>query len=607
MNFMKPKYKILIAGCLLLLFSCKKSFLEKEPLGPTSDLTLANKAGVEGLLKGAYSMLDGWGGPDLGGGPYSEAVSNWSFGEVGADNAHKGSTDNDQSSIARMEDHTIEPTNSYLNGKWGALYTGVQRANDVIRELALVTDGSITDEESSEIRAEAIFLRSVYLFEAAKIWGNVPYVDETITYSDGNYDVPNTEPIWPLLEKDFQRAIDSLPSTQSDAGRANSWAAKAFLGKVYMFEHKFPEAVSIFTDVISNGVTASGEKYALLPNYTDNFNPADKNNSESVFAVQMTVQDGSTAQNGNPGDILNFPVGGPTTCCGFYQPSFSLVNSYKTDASTGLPLLDTWNESNITNDQGISSTEPFTPYTGSLDPRLDFTVGRRGIPFFDFGIMSGQSWIRAQAQGGPYIYKKDVVSKTQQSTFNDIAFGWGVNQASAINYLMIRFADVLLMAAEANVEAGNLDQAENYVNEVRNRAANSQYWVHTYIDDADPSKGFTNAPAADYNIKPYPAGYFAQQGQTYARKAVRFERRLELAMEGHRFFDLQRWDNGTGYMADVLNDYIQHERNVPGLISNILNGAEFVKGKNEVYPIPQRQIDLSVHEGQPTLVQNPGY
>jgi hypothetical protein len=603
---MKSEYKALIVSCLLL-FGCRKSFLQKEPLGPTSDITLANKAGVLGLLNGAYAMLDGWGGPDLGSGPYAQAVSNWTFGGVGSDDAHKGSTDNDQSAIARIENYTEDPTNSYLSGKWGALYTGVQRANDAIRELALVTDGSITEEEASEIRAEAVFLRSVFLLDAAKIWGHVPYVDETVTYSDGNYNVPNNDPIWPHLETDFQFAIDNLPATQSDAGRATSWAAKAFLGKVYMFEHKYDQAHALFDDLILHGVTSSGEQYALLPNFTDNFNPALNNSAESIFAVQMTVHDGSTAQNGNPGDILNFPVGGPTTCCGFYQPTFSLVNSYKTDASTGLPLLDTWNDQDITNDQGLSPSDPFTPYAGTVDPRLDWTVGRRGIPFLDFGIMPGRSWVRAQDQGGPYIYKKNIVSKAQQSTYADIAFGWGVNQATSINYVMIRFADLLLMAAEADVELDNLDEAETYVNMVRNRAANAQYWVHTYVDPADPSKGFTVTPAANYKIEPYPSGTFAAQGQDYARKAVRFERKLELAMEGHRFFDLQRWDNGTGYMADVLNAYIQHESNIPGLTSNILHGAQFTKGTNEIYPIPQRQIDLSVHEGQPTLTQNQGY
>jgi hypothetical protein len=591
-----------------MVISCKQSFLDTRPYGSTSDITLANKAGVEGLLIGAYSMLDGIGGPgDFDGAPFSQGISNWVFGGIASDDAHKGSTDDDQSAAGDIEKYAVNSANPYLDAKWVSLYTGIQRANDVIRLMAKVTDGSLTEADKIELKAEAIFLRAVYHFEAAKLWRNVPYVSDSVSYENGNFYVPNTDPIWPRIEEDFQFAIANLPATHSEVGRANNWAAKAFLAKVYMFEHKFTDAKTLLDDIIQNGITSSGQHYALV-NYHDNFDPEKKNNSESVFAVQMSVHDGSAgANNGNIGDVLNFPYGGPTTCCGFYQPSFSLVNSYKTDATTGLPLLDTWNDVDVKNDQNISSDDPFTPYSGTLDPRLDYVVGRRGIPYLDWGIMPGQAWVRAQAQGGPYIPRKFVVSQAQSSTANDVAGGWAVNQASSVNYVMIRYADVLLWAAEAEIEVGSLDKAETYVNMVRDRAAKPESWVHTYIDNNDPSKGFTNTPAANYFIKLYPPGVFASQGQEYARKAIRFERKLEFGMEGHRFFDLQRYDNGTGYMANVLNAYIQHETHIPGFNFELLKGAVFTKGKNEIYPIPLHQIDLSAHNGGPTLTQNPGY
>ncbi|MCW3081491.1 RagB/SusD family nutrient uptake outer membrane protein [Segetibacter sp.] len=596
--------KCIISGFLVLLtvvVACKKSFLEKEPLGPIGESTLATKAGVNGLLIGAYSLLDGRGSP---GSNEGSAVSNWIYGGVASDDAHKGSEYGDITSIELIESYKVDPTNEYLPIKWGALYAGIQRANDVLRVMAKITDGSLTEAEVKEIKAEAIFLRGVYHLEAAKMWKNVPYIDETVSFENDNYNVSNEPPIYPKIEADFQFAASNLKTVQPQVGRANSWAAKAFLAKVYMFEHKYAEAKSLLSDIVNNGVTSAGQKYQLLANYGENFNPIKKNGSESVFAVQMSVNDRAAGHNGNAGDLLNFPGGGPATCCGFYQPSFSLVNSFKTDPVSGLPLLDTWNGANIKNDMGVDGTASFAPYEGTLDSRLDWTAGRRGIPYLDWGIMPGLPWIRAQAQGGPYVPIKNVYYKADAATTSDIYDGWGAGNVTANNYVMIRFADILLWAAEAEVEAGSLAQAEKYVNQVRSRAANPSGFVHTYVDNNDPSKGFTNQPAANYKVGLY-TGQFAQRGQEYARKAVRFERKIELAMEGHRFFDLQRWDNGTGYMADVLNEYIKHETTTYDY--QILKGATFKKGRNEYFPVPQNQIDRSKVNGSTVLKQNQGY
>jgi hypothetical protein len=273
------------------------------------------------------------------------------------------------------------------------------------------------------------------------------------------------------------------------------------------------------------------------------------------------------------------------------------VNSFKVDGTNGLPLLDTWNNSDLKNDMGIASSEPFTPTTELVDPRLDFTGGRRGIPYLDWGIMPGASWLVAQAAQGPYNNKKNVTWQKDPATYE--------NRRTSINYNMIRFADVLLWAAECEVEIGSLDQAEIYVNRIRGRAADPDYWIKTYIDPNTPMAGFTNTNAANYKIGLYTTGQFSMQGKDFARKAVRFERKIELAMEGHRFFDLQRWDDGTGYMADVLNAYIAHENSSFDYL--ILKGAQFTKGKNELYPIPQAQIDLSMTDGTATLKQNPNY
>lgn len=580
----KIKFGFIVIGGLALisiLYACKKSFLEKSPLGTLDETILANKAGVEGLLIGAYAQLNGYSG--AGGGFYS-TPSNWVFGGVASDDAYKGSDAGDQSNESNpIENYTVTASNGPVSSKWNAVYDGIVRCNSVIRTAALATDISPTELKS--ILGQARFLRGLYHFELKKVFNMVPYLDESISYAAGNYNVPNNVDIWPSIQADFMFAADNLPATYSEAGRANKWAAKAYLAKVYMFTKKFAEAKAVLDDIIANGVNTKGTKYALVPKFSDNFNAETENNSESIFQVQFSVNDGSSdASNSSWGDVLNFPYNNgsndmPGGCCGFYQPTQNLVNAYRVDAVTGLPFLTTFNDVSVKSDQGLKSTDPFVPDVAPLDPRLDFTVGRRGIPYLDWGAHPGQKWIRDQSNGGPYSPVKNVYYKRQEKNLTDASF-W-TNGVVASNYSMIRFADVLLWAAEAEVELGNLVKAKDLINIVRARAANPISWV----------QGST----ANYKIGLYAA--FASQDE--ARTAVRFERRLELAMEGHRFFDLVRW----GIAATTLNAYVTKEKT----LRSYLNAAVFKAGKNEYFPIPQGEIDQSQVAGAATLTQNPGY
>jgi hypothetical protein len=228
---------------------------------------------------------------------------------------------------------------------------------------------------------------------------------------------------------------------------------------------------------------------------------------------------------------------------------------------------------------------PFTPYTGSLDPRLDRTTGRRGIPYLDWGIHPGTDWIRPPQDYGNYSPIKNISFKEQVDKYTDQAF-WSQG-ASANNINLLRFADILLWAAEVEVEVGNLDKARDYVNQVRNRAANQEGWVK------NPDGLF----AANYHIGTYTTPW---NDIETARKAVRYERMLEFGMEGHRFFDLVRW----GIADSEINQYLQNEQKK----RVHLVGVHFQKGKNEYFPIPQKQIDLSVgKDGIQKLKQNPGY
>ncbi len=611
-NYFKLIFLICLVG-LTVIYSCKK-YLDIAPVGFLSSSVLANKAGLDGLLIGAYSMLDGFSNSNGYTGWYS-GPDNWAFGGIGADDAYKGSNTTDQPDAVPIENHSVDPSNSgYVSQKWAAWYNAVQRANDVIREVPLITDGSVSADYAAEVIAEARFLRGVDHLELAKVFRNVPYVSDSITYAAGNYNLANPGPIWDKIEADFIAAMAVLPKTQSQIGRANYYAAEAFLAKTYMFDHQYDKAMPLLNDLIDNGETSSGAKYALGA-YEDNFNPATQNNPEGVFQVQMTANDGSGGNNGNGGEALNFAAGAGTNCCGFYQPSYTLANAFKVDAN-GLPMFKTdpstgfpyYNDVNLKNDHGLLSTDPFTPTTEAVDPRLDWTVGRRGIPYLDWGLCGGEAWSRGDIT--PYNPIKNNFYKADASTVADNFQGWATNQDVANNYSMIRFAEVILWRAECEVESNQLDAAQADVNMVRARMANHpEYWVHTYVDNSDPSKGFTNTPAANYVIGLYgtPASTgFTTNGQDYARAAVYMEEQLETGMEGKRFFDLQRWDGlyggpaGSGYMANVINQYIKADTR----ISNpVLNGHTFTAGKNELYPIPQHQIDISGG----TLKQNPMY
>lgn len=590
---MKTSYKLKLALAVGLAFgatSCKDSFFDLPAIGALSDAQLKTRAGIDALLIGAYGGLDGTG---MGGGSaWNTAADNWIYGTVAGGEAKKGSDGADQAGINSIMQMSADPSNGFFNSKWVVGYEGVNRTNGVLKNLGGATD--ISDADKKRLEGEAKFLRGHYYFDLKKMFGNIPWVDETTEDAAG---VGNTEEVWSKIEADFKFAYDNLPATQSQKARANKWAAGAYLGKIQLYQKKWAEAKATFDAVIANGVTSDGQKYALIDRYQDNFNAATKNSAESIFAVQQVANDGTNSiANGNEGAMLNHPYNSPFRCCGFYQPSIDLANSFQTDAN-GLPKVSNYNATSVKNDQGVLSVTAFTPdKTVALDPRIDWTVGRRGLPFHDWGYHPGQDWIRDQSYAGPYSPKKSIYWQAGQETYADQS-SWA--PGSAININVIRFADVLLMAAEAEAQLGNLARAQELVNLVRARAAKKDSWLHEYTNPAEPTAGFSSTPAANYVIKVYPAGAFASLGKDGALSAIYFERKLELAMEGHRFFDLARW----GIAAETMNAYFAFE----GAITPDVRGGQFTKGKNEIYPIPLTQIDLSTKNGVSPLKQNPGY
>jgi len=561
-------------------------------LGTLNPQILATEKGVEGLLIGAYSLVDGEGAAGDG---FASGASNWIFGGVASDDAYKGSDPTDVADAAPMEKWvSLIPTNGSLPQKWNVCYAGAQRCNGVIATMHLATD--IPADKQTVIEAQARFLRAFYHFELKKIFNNIPYADETLTLDNTD----NTVDAWPKIEADLQFAVANLPDTwPGEPGRANVWAAKAMLAKTFMYEHKYTDAYTLLQDIIANGKTSAGDKYALLPHYYSNFNPAQKNSAESVFAAQTSVQDNSSVDwggdpNGNYGDILNFPyTGGPGACCGFDNPSQDLANAYKTDAN-GLQLLDTWFNTPWVSDGSAS------PYNGTLDPRVDLAIGRPGIPYLDWGVHPGDAWIRNPANDGHFSPKKNVYAASQKDQFTDVGSAyWGPTELVANNVNIIRYADVLLWAAECAAQAGDLATAMNYVNMVRARAQDPTGWVY--------KNGAYDAASATYGSQSvanqadnYKIGlYTSFPDQAYALKAIQFERRLELAMEGQRFFDLVRW----GIAEPTINAYIAREKAARPLKAD----AHFTAGKNEYMPIPQAEIDNINSDGKSHLKQNPGY
>ena len=573
---MKKIISLAVLALGLVIVSCGDDFLDKDPQGTLNPATLANADGVEALLISAYSLLDGWeGGWSTGGGaPWNSAASNWTYGDVYSDDAYKGTEAGDQPALELLENYTLDGSNPYMIGRWARLYDGIARANDVINVAEIAED--IDAATKAIIIAEARFLRGHYHFEAQRLWDNVPYISE----ADADVRVPNTGPIWTEIEADFAAAASALPASprNGQVGRANQMSATAYLGKIQLYQQNFGAALGNFNTVINSG------RYDLHDNFHTNFRLEGNNSVEAVFQIQASVNDGSGAGNGNQGDQLNGLQGGPRGgCCGFHQPTQNLVNQFKTE--NGLPMANA-NAVDVANDDGLTSGDAFTPHTGTLDPRLDRTVGRRGIPYLDWGVHPGADWVRNQAYAGPYSPIKQTYYAAELGTGSDTQAGWHGAGNSALNHNIIRFADVLLMAAEAEVEVGSLENARALVNRVRARAANESTWL----------KDASGANAANYEIATYDDSW---TNQGAARDAVRMERRLEFGMEGNRFFDLKRW----GIAQQVITDYLAVESTKRSYLLN----ANF-QARNIRFPIPQEAIDESSDDdGNATLTQNEGF
>jgi starch-binding outer membrane protein, SusD/RagB family len=578
---MKKKYIIfiLILAVIGTWGSCKKDFLTVAPAGALDQSLLQNTKGLDALLVGAYSMIDdmssqfGW----------ESAGTNWVYGSIRGMEANKGTDTGDQQDINPLMNFNEQPNNPYLNVKWREVYEAISRCNSLIMVADKALAAATIDQTAHDLYIQqAKVLRGWYHFEAWRMWTNVPYLDEKTDPSI----VTNADDIREKIIADLTEGTN-LPLDMGAIGKWNKTVSEVVLAKALMqMNHDYAGAATLLKDVVATGKKPNGGAIGLMQNYGDIFDIANRNGLESVYTVQYSVNDGSGANNAGNGEVLNFPYksgGSPGGCCGFFNPTQEYVNSFRT--SNGLPLLDfTYNNQPVKNDYGIAVTAAYTPDAGPLDPRLDWAVGRRGIPYWDWGLHTGADWIRLQSYSGPYSPKKQVYKKSQEGQYTEVGnwtSGWTAN-----GYRFIRYADVLLLLAECQIETGDIPGARTNINLVRERASHAS--------------GFVKMPdgsnAANYQIAQYPTSGYPFDTQANARLALRMERKLELGQEGHRYFDLQRW----GIVVSELSRVHAYERTMQWGAA-LYPDASWGLGEEDVnFPIPQNQIDIS--HGK--LVQN---
>ena len=568
---MKRKiFSLLFVTGLLTMNSCKDA-LDYTPKGVLSSSDLTSPTAVEGLVTAAYAAI---GNGDMIGPIYS----NWVYGSVRSDDAYKGGGGTgDVGEIDAIEHYNlVTPSiNAFVTRTWQNLFKSISRCNVALRAVNSLSEASYPNKKSR--LAELRFLRAHSYFTMKLLYKNIPIFDESAS-AEEILKVSNNlsnEESWNKIAADFQFAIDNLPSTQAELGRANKVAAQAYLAKLRLYQAyeqnethqvvninktRLQEVVTLTQAVISSG------KYSLSKDIADNFLAETENGSESVFAIQFTINDGTTSGRLNFEDGLNYPHGAPQYgCCGFHAPSQNLVNAHATDEN-GLPKFDTFNDSNI------------DLTTATVDPRLDHTVGIDGHPYkYDNTKPFSNSWVRDAG-----VYGNFHSMRAQQLASSSSYFKLGPFMGTAKNYDILRYDDVLLMQAEAYIELGQQASALPLINQVRKRASEST----GRLKKADGTF------ASKYLVKEYTTTGWTQ---AYARKALQWERRIEFATEGPRFFDLVRW----GIAETTLNAYINKEKTR----RTFLNTAKFTAGRDEYLPIPQAEITFT----NGLYKQNPGY
>ena len=562
---MKKKYLSLLAACSFLFAGCS-DFLDMNPNGILDEESVSGVEQLDKLVISAYSML---------GNDHSDIPFNlWPYGNVRSDDAYKGGRDESD-----IQDFHFYETSSNItanfgepDGLWYNCYIAISRANNALRSLNNVSE---QDFPNKKIRiGECRFIRGHFYFLLKVLFKSIPYIDETVAIEDygtiSNIALSNDE-LWQKIADDFKAAYDNLPESQgTDVGRANKYSAAAYLAKTYLYKAYRQDEKHNVTEInaedlkqvltFSNEVMSSD--YGLEDDFAYNFLPGSyENGKESLFAIQHSTDDGTLYGRLNFSDALNVPMKFSGSC-DFQKPSQNLVNAYKT--VNGLPEFSDYNKAD------------YNANTDKVDPRLYHTVALPGVPYkYDKKNIFDESWTRNKAVYGLYSSLKENVALNDPSSVLIDPF-----RANTKNKIVIRYADVVLMRAEALIELDREKEALPLINEIRERAKKSTGLID-YAENVD--------------IALYVDNVNCNWTKPYAREALRWERRLELAMESQRFFDLVRW----GIADSVINTFYKEE--APK--RTYYEDAHFEKNRAEYVPIPQQQINFS----KQVYKQNYGY
>ncbi len=553
---------------LLPLTSCSDFLEEQVPQATLTQDEVKKPEYIDNVLISAYAGL-------LSIEDMNSSFSLWNYDTRSDDAYVGGSNPSDGEPFHILEQHTgVMTTDWPYNDIWLRFYKYLSRISLSLDMLA------VADQENTTIQqrtAEMKFLRAYGHFQLKRLFKNIPFVNKLNMQEEDYNNLTNTEYTndegWQQIINDLEDAYAVLPATQADKGRPTKAACAAFLAKVYLYKAYRQD------DANSNQVTAINDAdlqkvveytapglyagYGLENDLHNNFRPEEQyeNGKESIWAIQYSKNDGTVYGN------LNFSYRLIVPCipkvhdagCDFYKPSINLVNAYRTN-SDGLPLFDA---PASTADYEVGSAQ-------TVDPRLFVTVGVPGTPYMfnpNFMISKTNTWSRS---GGMYGYFVSLKQNVDPSLTDTYLFVCDNQWASSMNRIVFRYADVLLMRAEALAQLGKTAEAISLVNQVRSRAIG--------MTSSSVVANYPNKYGVHYAIGKYNGSYSKEE----TMKIVKMERRLELAMESERFFDLVRW----GEAATVINRFYTTESEK----MNFLSGSMFTANKNEYLPIPDDQM-----------------